>query len=219
MTLTRISKVLAVFLAVGSIAFVGFAIATTFGEPDKLRVLDDPLFDGYAVSKQVGGTQWEAKRGIDGSSVGTSENVLDVIVKVLGEIDQTNKQQVQFNQQQQAEMQTKIEELVALSAADDAALKAFEDKNREYLATITAEEQKTSSDVIAATAKSQQLELELARRRGDVFRLKQQVEELKTDIFRLQQIETQLENLQQQINGDLQRATDRNEQLKERLGS
>lgn len=218
MTLTRISKVLAVFIAVGSIAFVGFAIATTFGEPDPLQALSDPAFNGYAISKQVGGQLWEAKRGIDQSSVGTSKVVHEVMVKVLNEVDQNNKQEIQLLQQRQAALQAHVDELLAVNPADTKALEAFEAQNRAYLAQIRADEATTTTAVISATAESQKKEQEVARRREDVFRLKQQVEELKTDLFRLQEIALRLESLNVQIQGDVQQSLDRNAQLKTRLG-
>ncbi len=218
MTLTRISKVLAVFITVGSIAFVGFAIATTFGEPDPLRHLDNPVFNGYGISKQVGGDQWEAKRGFDGSSVGTSKVVYDVMVKVLNEVDQTRKQEATRLKEQQAALGAKNLSLQEFIIADENALKAYVETNRAYLAKIREAEAIATSQVISQTALAQSKELEAARRRNDVFRLKQQVEELKTDVFRLNELEVHLVNLLEQVQGDVQRTQARKQQLQTRLG-
>ncbi|MCA9079717.1 MAG: hypothetical protein KDA58_04120 [Planctomycetaceae bacterium] len=217
--LTRISKILAVAFAVGSIAFMGFAIAITFGEPEMSQALSDPAFDAYTVIKQEGaGGQWEAKRGRDGSSVATAKALPDVMVKVLAEVDQTNKQDITLYKQRQTELQTKRDELVAARLADELALQQYEKNLRERLVAVRAEVDKTSTDVITATSESQKLELQVAARREDVFRLKQQVRELDVDIYRLQQIEAQLENLQVQLTGELQRNEERKGQLESRLG-
>lgn len=218
MLLTRISKILAVFITVGSLAFVGFSIATTFGEPDPVLHLSDPVFDGYAVVKQVGGTQWEARRASDNGNVASSKIIYEVMVKVLSEVDQQNKQKITALQARQNQMQLRADEMTIFNKADEAAMKSYEELTRKLLAEIRAKEANVESQVANATAESQKREQSVARRREDVFRLKQQVEELKTDLYRYQEIEKQLINLQIQVEGDLQRAQDRNLQLHERLG-
>lgn len=219
MLLTRISKVLAVFLAVGSLAFVGFAIATTFGEPDPAVLLRDPVFEGYSVALQPGGAGvWEARRAADGSTVASSKNVYDVMVKVLDDANKRNNDIVTARKATQEALEGKLATLQSAIAQDEQALVDFETKQRDLLEKVREEEKRTISQVITATAEAQKLENAVAKRREDVFRLRQEMSELDVDLYRLQEIERDLENVKVQVQGDLQRATDRNQQLKDRLG-
>ena len=220
MMLTRISKILAVFFVVGSLAFMGFAIAVTFGEPDLLQALSDKAFNGYTVIKQEGaGGLWEAKRGRDGGSVASSKVLPEVLVKVLNEVDQANRQEIQALKERQDALQLKRDQLVAARIGDEIALQTYESEARRQLASLRQQEADKAAEVISATTQAQKLEVSVAARREDVFRLKQQVREIQADNYRLQQIQAQLENLQVQLQDEVTRSEERKAQLQERLGT
>lgn len=215
MKLTQISKILAVFVTIASLAFVGFAVATTFGGPDWVAVAQD--IDGYSFSKSDGpDAQWSATRARDAGNVGSSKVLPDLITKVLNEKAQQNQQRI-------SELQSRLplieQRIAAQSQFEPVDVKALEEHQAWLLAQLTAtreELQRVSADAIEATNESQKLEQQIVARREDVLRLEAQVDELRADLFRLEAIRRQLNDLVNQVEGDLARASDRDQQMKDR---
>lgn len=212
--MTRISKILAVFLAVGSLAFAGFAIATTFGGPDWQALLDDPMFNGYKIAR-TGGEKplWEATRASDEEKIGSSRRLPEVIVKVMDDILKRQSERTQQLGAEEQALRSRIQLLELSLAADIEALKAFDQAQRQRIADLRKQGDDVAARAISATADAQKLENIIATRREDILRLRQQVEELQTDSFRLEQIRKQLANELIQMQGLVNRAQARQRQL------
>lgn len=212
--MTKISKILAVFVAVASLAFVGFAMATTFGGPNWRVIMQEEEFRGYRISQTPDGI-WTAIRGSDEGQVASSKVLPDVLSKIMDEVQQQRQQRIQDLQARIQPLEQKISDLESFQYADEEALKKFEDEQRRLLAEIRQREADTAGRVIAATNESQKLENQIAARREDILRLAQEVEELRADQFRLREIRGQLNDLLNQLNGNLDRAEHREKLLRE----
>ncbi|HWL09180.1 MAG TPA: hypothetical protein VNQ76_12305 [Planctomicrobium sp.] len=216
--MTKIGKILAVFVAAFSLAFAGFAIATVFGGPDWQQMTNREYLKYYKFTR--GGAPdyiWTATRLIDGAQVSTSKRLPEVITKVLDEVTQKYQQELQELKDREPNLQARVESLERAKAADAIGLDAYEARLRERLATARAQEADLSSKIIAATNEAQKLENETAVRREDVLRLQQTVAEIRADHFRLEEIRKQLDSILIQFQGDADRAKARQNSLKEQL--
>jgi len=205
--MTKIAKILAVFVAVTSLAFAGFAVATTFGGPDWLAMTRAPYFQHYNF--KPGGAPdfiWTATRVSDGAQIATSKRLPEVLVKVMDDILQRQQADLQVLNDREPLLKTRVETLTRAKANSEKALQAYETVQRERLAAVRKQNEDVSAQVIAATQEAQKIEDEIALRREDVAALQRQAEELKADQFRLQEVQKNLESLRTQLHGDLERA-------------
>lgn len=215
--MTKFGKLLAIFVAVASLAFAGFAIATTFGGPDWPAMINRDYFAGYTFTR--GGAPeylWTATRSSDDGQVGSSRRLPEVLSKVMDDILQRQQQQLQALNEREPVLTQRIEQLEQAIAADQLALTTYETAIRERLQQTRQAEEQAAAQVIAATNEAQKLENIVESRREDILRLRQQVRELQADQFRLQEIQNQLQNLLIQVQGDLDRAAERAEQLQQK---
>lgn len=216
--MTKIGKILAVFVAAFSLAFAGFAIATVFGGPDWLQMTEKEYLKYYKFTR--GGAPdyiWTATRIADGSQVATSKRLPEVITKVLDEVAQKKQQELQELSDREPNLQARVESLERAKAADEIGLAAFDARQRERLALARAQESELAAKIIAATNEAQRIENLTTARRGDVLRLQQNVGEIRADQFRLEEIRKQLVNILTQFQGDQDRARSRQESLKTQL--
>lgn len=211
----KISKILALFIAVGSVAFAGFVIATTFGGTDWGAELHQPYFAGYTVTRTAGENPlWQATRKIDGQQVGSDRALPRVLVKVLADARQRLNTRIQDLNAREAIITPRIALLKTTMDADKIALAKYELDLRTLLTQIGKSTSEVSAEVVAGTAESQKLENQINLRRGDILRLQQQVEELRADQSRLTQMRVELDNQLTQVQGDLLRAEERAAQFK-----
>ncbi len=212
--MTRFAKLLAIFLAVASLAFAGFAIATWFGGPDWEGLLRAEVFKEYKITR--GGAPdfiWTAVRSSDDGQVASSKKLPEVLVKVMDDALKIQQEELAKLTEREPQLQARVEILKKAEEQDQEALAAYETDLRTQLKAIRDEEVKVGGQVITATAEAQKLENVIVSRREDILRLKQQVEELRADQFRLLEIQKQLNNLLIQVQGDAQRAELRKELL------
>lgn len=214
--MTKFSKILAIFVAVASLAFVGFAIAATFGGPDWMAVTQESYFGGYTISRSEGAdAAWSATRASDKGQVATSKVLPEVLTAVMDEVLQQQKQEVQQLEASVPNLEARIAALEARESLDEQALQAYIADLRQRIATLTQQEAELTSKVTAAAVESRKIERQVAARREDVIRLGQQVEELRADIYRLNEIRSQLRDLDIQYSELVERARQRQRLLKE----
>ncbi len=216
--MTKIGKILAVFIAAASLAFAGFAIATVFGGPNWVQMTDASYLKYYTFTR--GGAPdylWTATRVADNSQVASSKRLPEVLTRVLDEVAQKNQQELQELNDREPVLQARVEALDKAKAADQIGLESFEARQRERLATARAQEADLAKRILDATATAQKLEETTKARREDVLRLQQQIAELRADQYRLQSIQRQLKSLLIQFQGDKARAVDRERSLEAQL--
>jgi len=216
--MTKIAKILVVFVAVVSLAFAGFAVTTTFGGPDWRAITQAPYFQHYNIVP--GGAPefiWTATRVSDGAQIATSKRLPEVLVKVMDDILQRQQAELQVLNDREPLLKTRVESLTKAKANAEKALQAYETVQRERLAAVRKQNEDISGKVIAATQEAQKIEDEIALRREDVASLQLQMEELKADQFRLQEVQKNLESLRTQLHGDLERAAIREQGLTQQV--
>lgn len=216
--MTKIAKILAVFVAMTSLAFAGFAVVTTFGGPDWREVARAPYFQHYNIVP--GGAPefiWTATRVSDGAQIASSKRLPEVLVKVMDDILQRQQAELQVLNDREPLLTTRVETLAKAKSADEQALVAFETVQRERLAAVRKQNDEVAAQVVAATNAAQKIEDQIALRRDDVSALRRQVEELKADQYRLQAVQQNLENLLIQLEGNNQRANLREQGLRKQV--
>lgn len=212
--MTKFSKILAVFVAVASLAFVGFAIASSFGGPDWSDVMSAEYFNGYEISKSDGAEPvWQATRGSDSGQVASSKVLPEVLTKVIDEIQQQNQQEVQDLQSREPVLKARIDALLKHQATDEKALQQHIDSLRERFEALAKEESELTSKVTGTAVEARKIERQISSRREDVFRLSQQVEELRADLFRLKEVRAQLRDVDYQLKEHIDRAEQRQKLL------
>ncbi|MEW4487810.1 hypothetical protein AB1L42_06985 [Thalassoglobus sp. JC818] len=214
--MTSFSKILAVFVTVASLGFVGFAIAATFGGPDWSGVMSEKYFDAYEITRSPSADRaWQAVRGSDQGQVASSKVLPEVLTKIMDEVYQKQQQELQNLQQREPALREKIAALQKLNEMDDAALTAYVDQLRARLTAINAEFDELSNKVTGMSVDSSKLETQVQARRDDVVRLGQQVREVEADMFRLREVLGQLRDTDYQLQEQLDRAKERQKLLEE----
>lgn len=218
MSRTGIGKILAVFVTVASIAFMGFAFAVRFGGPDWMKFTRSQEFQGYKIVKRDGESPvWAATQSRDESQVASNPVLPSVIAKVMDDIEQERQQEISALNEREPKLKEKAELLRRTREADQPALEAYVAGLRAALEAARNESNDLANKVLAATAEAQKLENQVSARREDVFRLEAEVNEIRADHVRLTQIRSQLEDLLKQVEGDLERAKDRSQELDAKL--
>jgi hypothetical protein len=209
---TTIGKVLAVATMAASLVFLGFVgVATWVGGPNWEG--EAQAIEGYTFSRSAGESpQWSAQKHAGEAQLPTNKIIEPVIVAVYDDMIRTEQgrtpttESITAIEQQIAAARKEVDaDIAALNARDAEVLALLEQKNQEVVTV--------SQQVNAKGEEVQKLERQIQARREDVGRLAAQIEELRTDEFRIQQIQQQLEDLIQQIDASLNRATRRSSQL------
>lgn len=234
--MTKIGQVLAVCIAVASVAFMAFAVASTVAGPnwsgdEGIQSLPDYLFELAPGTPETPPT-WSVKRRRTQESVPPSTPILGHAV-LTARRDLTKKQIAQI-----AEFDSNINsvpspvmsanngnpatitlaEKIALSEkanADD--VKGMRTRETEMVAeykALQAEITAIFDKIIATTLESQTTRAEADRRREDVFRLQNQIEEIYTDRYRAIEQQKKLRDLLVRLRGSIARAQRRENQIK-----
>lgn len=219
--MTTVSKVLAVLVVTMSLAFFGFVSAMLVGGPnwEKERRSDVLLDEGYTIEATEGEVvTWTAK--VAGQSVGGASPVEPKAI-VAARKDLKSKQETRIAdlKRETEALQTALDALRALIAKDRRAI-----ENRSHTLEYLLEQQAEANLALAeeieqvstdglATQKT------LKARRNDVNRLQQQIRELRAETAKIVDHEKLLESRLTILLGEIERLSDRRDQLREQLGS
>jgi chromosome segregation ATPase len=210
------SLVVVVFLS--SLAFLGFALAAFFGGPNwtaEMRELEGTApHQGFVFSRGEGpDAKWSVKRGTD-QQIASSKVQGEVVAAAYKKLTQLQQEEINALKEQEAAFREKKEAYIASLPKDEAALEAA----RKELLALLEKTRKEGADlavqVAQKTEEAQKIEQRIGERRDDVIRLKAQLDELRADAYRLQELRTELNDQLQQLISLLDRAQERNEQLK-----
>lgn len=211
--MTKFSKVLAVFAAVASIAFMGFAGVATFGGPNwQARAAE---LEGYTFTLSDGDPpQWSATYDVTGERVGQASEVFpQVLAAAYDDAIRRQREEIQALTDRRPQLETQLEQYTRAIEVDKAALDARIKELRTSLEELRTAMAETSRSVVEKTEEVQQVEDVIIARRQDVLRLQAQVEELRADIYRSERIQQQLKDLIAQVDGNLEKARRRANQL------
>jgi len=209
---TTIGKVLSVATAVASVIFLGFVLVATLGGPN--WEAEAHSIEGYTFSQTDSQPkQWTATAHVGGGQIPSNRAIEPVMVAVYDAKIKNTNDEVNKLQERDGPLQTAITESNASIEKDVAALKQQVDDLAALLKATQNEVVSTAQQVEAKAEEVRKIELQIQSRREDVQRLLGQVEELRADRFRIREVQQQLQDLIQQIDGSLERAEIRQEQL------
>jgi DNA repair exonuclease SbcCD ATPase subunit len=209
--------VVVVFL--GSLAFLGFSIAAVFGGPNwasEMRELEgkEP-HQGFVFNRsETTPVKWSVKRTGSDQQISSSTVAGDVVGAAYKSLTQAQQAELGALKEQEAQFKERKDAYIASLPQDQAAL----DARRAQLTAMLAQTREAGSElakkVAQKTEEAQKIEQRIAERRDDVIRLKTQLDELRADHYRLDELRTELNDQLQQLVSLLDRAEERNQQLK-----
>lgn len=218
MSLTTLSKVLAVTAAALSLAFLGFAFTVLMGGPNwqaEARELSDYTFrqsDGDPPT-------WSVTRGASGETVHTGATSLaEAVVRARQDLQRRQQERLRELDEQIAAREARLEEERELIAANREALDRRAEQLLAELEALKEQVDEVASQAAVRSREAQELQADVRRRREEVFRLRNLVEGLEADRYRAERQSEKLHDLMIRLKGTVQRLQRRKQQLEEQLG-
>jgi uncharacterized protein (DUF3084 family) len=206
----KLSRVLAVVVAVLSVAFMGFAGVVSFGGPN--WEAEARAMEGYTFSRSAGDNPvWSATRAVGSEELSTKSPLLPAVLTAAIK-DRTTKAQERLTllnadipalEQQAKTLQAMQDsDVPALSQYFQVQSKRLSDTHAQIDAT--SQQQKTIADDI------RKFEEQLTSRREDVFRLELEHRVLTADVERAKQnvsvVEEQIRLLEDELDKSMRRS-------------
>lgn len=214
--MTRFGKILVILIAFVSLAFAGLSIVVFYAGPNWQEMAGQ--IEGYKFSLSVGeNPTWTAVRARGDEQVSTDKNLAKVIDAVLTDKLKRSSDEFTDYSGRIPPLTAELELTKAANAADVPALAAYITAKQARLVALDAKVAALQAQVLAQTSAAQKLENIASSRREDVFRLSGQLSEIRADMFRLKQIRHQLAEELEQVNGNVERAEERQRVLHEDL--
>lgn len=212
----KFSRVLAILIAVLSVAFMGFAGVVSFGGPNweaEARVLE-----GYTFALTPGETPiWSATRAADREELSTKSPLLPEVLTAAIEDRATRAQQrVQTLNEALPLLEAQAKTLEEMQTADVPALQQYFDVQVQRLADTHASIESTSKQQEVIAADVRKIEDQLASRREDVFRTELEYRILTADVERTKQNVAVVEEQIRLLEDELDKAQRRQRELDER---
>ena len=211
-SMTRLGKILVILIAFVSLAFAGFAILVVYAGPNWQEAAGQ--IEGYKFSLSSGeNPTWSAVRARGDEQVSTDKNLAKVIDAVLADkLKRINDEAADFAAKTPP-LTEELQKIQVANLADIPALAAYITAERSRLDALNATVAKLEAQVLTETEAAQKLENIASARREDVFRLAGQLAEIRADKFRLSAIQRQLSEELEQVNGNIERAEERQQKL------
>ena len=198
LVMTTISKVLAVFVSVASIAFMAFALAQRTGGPNwEAEAREDDLQAAYMFQKIEGETtSWDVTRRFDD---GQGDDTLPRAVMLPLAVMKAREDLLASQNKRISDIQEELQRVSArkvileTTIQDDLdALKATQEKLVTVAQGLDKQIEAASKQLTSLSEESEEIRQEARKRGEDVIRLRNQLAEIETDIFRLGQLRTKL---------------------------
>jgi hypothetical protein len=212
----KFSRVLAVLIAVLSVAFMGFAGVVSFGGPN--WEAEAKKLQGYTFLESEGqNPTWTATRAVDREALSPASPILPEVLTAAIR-DRVTKAKTDRDELvaaiPQVEQQTKT--LSDMQAADVPALDAYFQQQLQRLAQTNVTIDETSKQQEMVSAEIRKVEDQLASRREDVFRLELEHRVLVADVERVKQnvgvVEEQIRLLEDELDKAQRRKKDLDDQ-------
>lgn len=183
----RFSRILAVLVAVLSVAFMGFAAVVAFGGPNWKAEADS--LEGYTFSRSEGENPiWSATRAAGGQELTTKDPLLPKVYLAALQ-DRTNRAREEVTVLTDAA--PKLEEQIKLykdfQDKDTPALDGYFMAMKQRQADVYAQMEQAAKQQDAITAEVKKLEDQLDSRRQDVYQLELQYRVVKSDQERIRE--------------------------------
>jgi hypothetical protein len=210
--MTRLGKILVILIAFVSLAFAGFSIVVYYAGPNWQEMAGQ--IEGYTFTYTPGeNPTWSAVKARGAVNIATDKNLAKVIDAVLADrLKDVNAEVADYT----GRIPPLTAELAATSAAntaDEPALLAYIKAEQDRLMALNTDLAKLEAAVLAQTSAAQQIENIASSRREDVFCLGGQLAEIRADKYRLGVILRDLAEELEHVNGNVERATERQNKL------
>ena len=206
--MTRLGKILVILMA-----FAGFSIVVYYAGPNWQEMAGQ--IEGYKFTYTPGeAPTWSAVKDRGAVNIATDKNLAKVIDAVLADRLKDVNAEVAGYTSQIPPLTAELAANSAANTADEPALAAYIKAERARLEALNAELATLEAAVLAQTAAAQQIENIASSRREDVFCLDGQLAEIRADKYRLGVILRDLSEDLEHVNGNVERATERQNKLK-----
>lgn len=210
--LHRLSKVLVVFVATASVAFMGFALALNNSGPNwqaEAETLDDYTFT-YTPGENP---TWTAKYRNDTQQIGPSPNLGSVVVKAYADAKRRNDEAAAAITPQIQPLLDRTKAITAFVAQDTAAMRLRHEQLMAAVADLDGQVKSTGLQGDRFAEQAITIRTETDRRRESVFRLTRELDQIENDhYFQLGQKRRLLDRLHQ-LEGLRLRLQQRHQQL------
>jgi len=214
--ISSLGRVLAVLVAMFSVAFMAFAISRWATVPDwasEARELED-----FRLTRTEGETpSWSASTRRTGETFATSTNIAEVLEEMYQRATQDAQEEIRGYEAEVPETQSEIDEAKASIAADDVGVQNRVNQMVSKLETMESQVQQLTSQAERQKAEAQKLQQQRERRRSDVYRTREELAQAEEDTFRAQQLQTELTDMIRRVEGSVVKLQTRQRQLKQSL--
>ena len=211
--MTRFGKILVILIAFVSLAFAGFAMVVFYAGPNWAEMAGQ--IEGYKFTLSTGeNPTWSAVKARGDVNVASDKNLAKVIDAVLTDKLKDIDAEVADYSGRLPPLTAELAATSAANALDIPALEAYIVAERARLVALNAQVATLEASVLAQTDKAQKIENIASARRDDKFRLDGQLAEIRADQYRLKAILRDLAEELEQVNGNLERAGERQDNLK-----
>jgi chromosome segregation ATPase len=219
--MTKLTRVLVVFITLASFGFMAFVFALVSGGPNWEALADQPEF-ARTVSLVPPSTpegSWTASNRSTGAQLKSSKLLAEVVLEgqkaVLAELTSELQQLEPLVEPLKAQ----LAESRRIIGADAAALEARATAWAAQLAKLSEALKQTNEQLQLRTVEATQVQRDLEERRFEVYRLQNQLELLRDDLFAAEQQREALISELTILKESEERLARRQQQLQQQLGA
>jgi len=210
--LTRISRVLTVFVTAASLAFLGLALAVNFSGPNWIQETQN--LPDYAFTLAPGEIPtWSAKHRTSDQQLSSSPTLPNVIGKAYDDARQRNQEVIERVEPQIQPLESRIATVSNYVTADSAGIDVREAQLTDTLKAVEKQIIDISVEGERKSAQAVEVRAEAERTREFVFRLKRELQQIETDDFQLVEQKRLLLDLLYQMKGLERRLKEREQHL------
>ena len=216
--MTKLGKVLVVFVTVMSLAFAAFIGVTAVGGPNWSAMADE--LSDYTFKKTGGEVPvWEVTYRVTGEGLGSSKSLPEAILDAQRHQKRIHAEKLQRLDASIEGLQQTIEFETNAAEIDKAGIEARFNALREQLDQVETEIANLTVEGTEQAQLAERIRNEVEARRTDVARLASELAQVRVDHFQVQEQITQLEQRLIRLNGQIDRADRRKTQLESEAGT
>ncbi len=216
--MTKLGKVLVVFVTVMSLAFAAFIGVTAVGGPNWPAMADE--LSDYTFKKTGGEVPvWEVTYRVTGEGLGSSKSLPEAILDAQRHQKRIHAEKLQRLDASIEGLQQTIEFETNAAEIDKAGIEARFNALREQLDQVETEIANLTVEGTEQAQLAERIRNEVEARRTDVARLASELAQVRVDHFQVQEQITQLEQRLIRLNGQIDRADRRKSQLESEAGT
>lgn len=219
--MNTVAKILVVFVAASSLAFLAFAAAMRNGGPDWKGEMRSPeLQKEFVFSTETGDkTTYSVKhRRSDSSVIDKTPVLAEAVLKARKRLDEETTKRLQELSPKPEQLQTTLKTVIEFVAADKKGVEVREQMLDERFQQLWADIQAVGVKFSELTLQTQDVLRVAQERREEVYRLVNQLELLRNDHFAAQVQQKYLEDELIRLEDNKRKLESRQGQLKQQLG-